>query len=194
MTNGLADSWLLIFDNADDLETVRHVWPTNGRGSVLLTTRDANAAHSTASTGFQVQPFSVTDGAEVLLNLVGLDHNSISNRDKAAEITTALGGLPLALTQIGGFIAQRKLPLRDFLPLYERNASKIDARKINIGDYEHTLSTVWEMSMKKLEGDPRVLFNMLPYFQPDSIDESILAQGSSSIDEPDYEFLHDEME
>ncbi|KAF2177994.1 TPR-like protein [Zopfia rhizophila CBS 207.26] len=189
-----SDPWILIFDNADNLEVLRHAWPTNGEGSVLLTTRDANAVHSPASKGFHVQPFDVADGSEVLLNLVGFDYTSTSNREKAVEITKALGGLPLALTQIGGFIAQRKLPLRDFLPLYERNASKIDARKTSISDYEHTLSTVWEMSMKRLEGDAHTLFNMLPYFQPDGIDEMILFQGSSSLHEPAYAFLHDDMD
>jgi hypothetical protein len=189
-----ADPWILIFDNADDLELLRHVWPTNGEGSVLLTTRDSNAVHSPASKGVHIQPFDTVDGSEVLLNLVGLDHTSTSNRENAIEITEALGGLPLALTQIGGFIVQRKLPLRDFLPLYERNASKIDARKTSISDYEHTLSTVWEMSMKKLEGNAQTLFNILPYFQPDGIDETILIQGSSSLQLPAYEFLHDDME
>src|SRR4051794_33449977 len=116
------DPWMLIFDNADNLEVLRHAWPTNSEGSVLLTTRDANAVHSPASKGFHVQPFDVADGSEVLLNLVGHDYTSTSNRKKAVEITKALGGLPLALTQIGGFIVQRKLSLRDFLPLYERNA------------------------------------------------------------------------
>lgn len=161
---------------------------------MLLTTRDANAVHSPASKGFHVQPFDVAVGSEVLLNLVGLDYTSTSNREKAVEITKALGGLPLALTQVGGFIVQRKLPLRDFLPLYERNASRIDARKTSISDYEHTLSTVWEMSMKRLEGDACILFDMLPYFQPDGIDEMILSQGSRSLHEPTYEFLQDDME
>lgn len=189
-----ADPWMLIFDNADDLEVLRHAWPTNGEGSILITTRDANAVHSPASKGFHVQPFDVEDGSEVLLSLVGQDYTSTSNREKAVEITKSLGGLPLALTQIGGFIVQRKLSLRDFLSLYERNASKIDARKTGISDYEHTLSTVWEMSMKKLEGDAHTLFNMLPYFQPDCIDELILSQGSKSLHEPAYEFLQDDME
>ncbi|KAF2791049.1 TPR-like protein [Melanomma pulvis-pyrius CBS 109.77] len=189
-----SDSWLLIFDNADNLEVLRHAWPTNGEGSVLLTTRDASAVHSPASKGFHVQPFNDTDGSEVLLKLVGLDSASTSNRDKAVAITKSLGGLPLALTQIGGFIVQRKLPLQNFLPLYERNASKIDARKAGINDYEHTLSTVWEMSMSKLEGDAHNLFNILPYFQPDGIDEMLLIQGSSSVDDPVYGFLHDEMD
>ena len=190
----LAYPWLLIFDNADDLEVLRHVWPANGQGSILLTTRDASATHSPASAGFHVQPFDDAAGSEVLLNLVGLDPNSTVNQEKAISITRTLGGLPLALNQISGFIVQRKLPLQDFLPLYERNSTKIDARKTGISDYEHTLSTVWEMSLSKLSGDSRTLLSMLPYFQPDALDKVILLQGSSMLDDTDYGFLHDEME
>ncbi|KAF1975755.1 hypothetical protein BU23DRAFT_438509, partial [Bimuria novae-zelandiae CBS 107.79] len=143
-----SDPWLLIFDNADNLEVLRHAWPTNGEGSILLTTRDPSAVHSPASHGFQVVPFDDTEGSEVLLHLVGLDSSASPNREKAIAITKALGGLPLALTQISGFIVQRKMPLEGFLPLYKRNASKIDARKTGISDYEHTLSTVWDMSLR----------------------------------------------
>ncbi|KAH8719327.1 hypothetical protein GQ44DRAFT_742021 [Phaeosphaeriaceae sp. PMI808] len=137
------DSWILVFDKADGLELLRHVWPTNGKGSVLPTTRGLNAVHSPAS--------------KVLLNLVGLDYTSTSNRENAIKITGALGGLNLTLKKIGDFIVQQKMHIRDFLPLYERNTSKIDARKTSISDYEHTLSI-------KLEGNDQILFNIQSYF------------------------------
>ena len=79
--------WLVIFDNADDLETLRRAWPGNIHGSVLLTSRDFNSAHSLAETGFHVQPFDDITGSSVLLRLVGLDVNLSSNQEKAREIT-----------------------------------------------------------------------------------------------------------
>jgi hypothetical protein len=185
---------LLIFDNADDLEVLRLAWPGNGLGSVLLTSRDFNAARSPASAGFHVQPFDDATGSDVLLHLVGLETNLPSNQEKARVITHALGGLPLAINQIGGFISQRKFPLQDFLPLYERNSAKIDARKTGLSDYEHTLSTVWEISLSKLTGDPCTLLNLLVFFEPDAIHEVVLTEGSKSLDDNEFEFLHDEME
>jgi hypothetical protein len=165
---------LLVFNNADDLELLRHVWPANSQGSILLTTRDPSAVHSPAFTGFQVLPFDDTTGSEVLLNLLGLDPNSSGNQAKAKAVTEALGGLPLALNQISGFIVQRRLPLQDCLPLYQRNAVKIDARKTGLNSYEHTLSTVWEMSVAKLSGHSRTLLSLLPYFQPERRGNGIL--------------------
>lgn len=102
---------MIIFDNADDLEVLRAAWPGNAYGSVIITSRDFNAAHSPASTGYHVHPFDNSTGSEALLKILGLDPALGSHHDKATEITQALGGLPLAINQIGGFINQRKLPL-----------------------------------------------------------------------------------
>lgn len=185
--------WLLIFDNADDLELIRLAWPGNSHGSVLITTRDFNAAHGPASAGFHVQPFDDGTGSDVLLRIVGLDINLPSNQDKARAITHALGGLPVALNQIGGFISQRKLSLQDFLPLYERNSAKIDSRKTGFSDYDHTLSTVWEMSLSKLPINSGKLLNLLAFFEPDAIHELVLTEGSKLLEDEEFKFLQDEM-
>ena len=141
-----------------------------------------------------MQPFDDATGADMLLYLLGLDAKLQANQDKAKEIAHTLGGLPLAINQISGFILQRKLPLQDFLPLYERNAAKIASRKTGINDYEHTLSTVWEMSLSRLSGDSRRLIDLLGFFEPDSIHEVVLTEGSKLLEDKEFDFLVDEME
>lgn len=184
----------MIFDNADDVDILRHVWPTNGRGSVLITTRDSGSGYSLTGGGCQVLPFDIDLGSEVLLNLLALKSDSLDHRDHAAAISEALGGLPLALNQIGGFIRQRRMALHDFLPLYERNSVKIDARKTGISDYDHSTSTVWQMSLARLSGNARQLLNIFSFLQPDGIDEAIFLQGGLPIEDSEFEFLHDDME
>lgn len=180
----------------DDPELLRQVWPHNAEGSILLTSRNPNLAFNPAGGGFHVQPFNDSEGSNVLLRLVELDPNSQNNQELAQRIAHTLGGLPLALNQIGGFINQRKIRLEDFLTLYERNASKIDARKAGITDYEHSLSTVWEMSLNRLSGSSRSLQEILAFFDPDKIDEKVLREGSQNIIDirPDLEFLTDELD
>lgn len=190
----LDSSWLVIFDNADDLEVLRSVWPGNANGSVIITSRDFHAAHSPASTGYHVLPFDDSTGSEVLLKLLGLDPMQDVHFSKATEISQALGGLPLAISQIGGFIIQRKLLLQDFLPLYERNANKINSKKTGLSDYEHTISTVWEMSLSNIGGESYNLLGLLAFFEPDGIHEQVLLEGSKQVDDVDFEFLRDEME
>ncbi|KAG9248058.1 hypothetical protein BJ878DRAFT_532187 [Calycina marina] len=187
-------SWLLIFDNADDLEILRQAWPGDSNGAVLITTRNVDPARNPAPASFHVQPFDDDTGSEMLLNLVGLDANVASNQEKAKAITNTLGGLPLALSQIGGFISQRKLPLQDFIPIYERNAAKIDSKRTGITDYDHTLSTVWEISLTKLSGDSLKLLNMLAFFEPDSISEVVFTESAKVLRDRDFEFLTDELD
>ncbi|KAI9658288.1 MAG: hypothetical protein M1821_002421 [Bathelium mastoideum] len=186
--------WLVIFDNADNLETLKLAWPGNAHGSVLFTTRDFNAAHALATSGCHVQPFDIDTGTQLLLDLTGVDSNLASNRSSAKEIAQTLGGLPLALNQIGGFIAQRKMPLQDFLPLYARNAAKIDSRKTGLNDYDHTLSTVWEMSLSRLSGDSVELIHLMAFLDPDSIYEEILIEGSKVSGHMEVNFMQDEMD
>jgi hypothetical protein len=128
----------------------------------------------------------------MLLRLIGLDTQLPSNQEKAEAISHALGGLPLALAQIGGFISKRKIPLQEFLPLYERHSATIDSKKIGISNYEHTLSTAWEMSLSKLSGDSGNLLNLLIFFEPDAIHELVLIEGSKLLDN-EFEFLQDDM-
>ena len=194
LTRLAGSRWLLIFDNADDLEVLRHAWPSNADGSILITTRDFSAAHSPAAAGLNLQPFDTKTGSDVLLRLVGLNAEASSYHADAEAIAHTLGGLPLALDQIAGFINQRRMRLRDFLPLYERNAAKIDSKKTGMSEYDHTLSTVWEMSLTKLSGPASHLQKLLAFFESDAIHEVVLLEGSKLLHDQDLKFLEDEME
>lgn len=195
MTNySTGNKWLLVFDNVDDIEVIKPVWPGSACGSVLITTRDQNVVHKLGTSALFLQPFDNDTAASVLLELVGLDNGTDSKIDTTKEIAHALGGLPLALDQIAGFIRQRKIRLQDFLPLYERNASKINARKTGFSDYPHTLETVWEMTLATLSGPASRLLRLLSFFVPDNVEENVILEGSKLLSDEDMEFLEDEME
>ncbi|PWY82922.1 TPR-like protein [Aspergillus heteromorphus CBS 117.55] len=186
--------WLLVLDNADDLSVLKQVWPSSAAGAILLTSRDPAAVFSLASDGIQVAPFDTTTGSAALLNILGLDPDTQSNQEKAAAITSALGGLPLALNQIGGFIAQRKIPLHDFLPLYNRNSESVDSRSTVNMNYNHTLATVWEMSLSRLSGDAKTLLMFLSFLDPDYINESLLKEGPAQAEDSSLRFAKDEID
>lgn len=184
---------MVIFDNADDLAALKAVQPGSTRGSVLITTRDFTVATILASQHVQVTALAEEDGSKMLLKVIGSENASPSDTQHAFAISRAFGGLPLALTQVGGFIMQRRLSLQDFLPLYEKYSSKIDSRKVPGSDYEYTLSSVWDVSFGKLTEDSTRLLNVLSFFNPDCIPEEILSQGSGGLDD-EFTFLVDEME
>lgn len=148
----------------------------------------------TSAIDCKVQPFDGETGVSAFLSLLGHDSKSELNRASAAKIVEVLGGLPLAINQISGFIAQQKLALEDFLPLYERHSEKIHTRKLVPGNYEHTLSTVWELALGQLSGPSRSLQILLAFFDPDRVHESVLREGGEQVDNEDFAFLGDEME
>jgi hypothetical protein len=141
-----------------------------------------------------VQPFDDDTGVSAFLRLVGREKYTGSDRAAAKKIMQALGGLPLAINQISGFIVQQRLALEDFLPLYERNSAKIDAKKFFRGDYEHTLGTVWELALSQLSGPSRTLQTILAFLDPDKVHESVLRNGGEHLNEGDFAFLADDME
>lgn len=184
----------MIFDNADDLGLLRHVWPANGTGSVLLTSRDLGAASTVAANGLNLQPFDESVGANTFLQLLGVTCPSDEEKLEACKITQVLGGLPLALDQMAGFIKHRRMRIHDFLPLYQRNAAKIHARRHEFSDYTHTLATVFTMGLSSLSGSAQHLQNLVAFLEPDAIPESIFLDGGHLIDDPEFEFLTDELE
>ena len=133
-------------------------------------------------------------GAAALLTFVNKDETSSENLMMAKDIAHALGGLPLALNQIGGFIVQQRLALKDFLPLYEKNAAKINTRKSRLSDYDHSLSTVWELALSQLSGNASKLQKLLAFLDPDQIHESVLTGAIDDESYGDFSFLSDEME
>jgi hypothetical protein len=184
---------LMIFDNADDVTVLKAAWPGTICGSVLLTTRDLAVATSLAAQHVQVDALSEDDGSKLLLKAIDVDHASPADAEHARAISRTLGGLPLALAQIGGFVTLRKLSLHEVLPLYERYSTRIHARKAPGSDYQHTLSTVWDVSFDKLTETSTTLLRLLSFFDPDGISEDILLQGSDGLDEK-FAFLSDELE
>jgi tetratricopeptide (TPR) repeat protein len=114
--------WLLVLDNADDVEVVRPhvlVGEASDKGVMLITSRCSGealvSAHVIASGTF-VETLGVLceDDAALLLEasrlqtpVLQLDHLSTDARDVALWLAGphALAGLPLALTQAGAMIA-----------------------------------------------------------------------------------------
>ncbi|CAP86729.1 Pc20g14000 [Penicillium rubens Wisconsin 54-1255] len=186
--------WLLIYDNADDLSLIKHTWPAGYGGSVLVTSRDPTAPLYPASAGCQVPAFDTENGTAALLDILGLDSESTTHQAQAKLITSKLGGLPLALNQIGGFLAQRQMPLEDFLAFYNRNSLSVDAKGSESMDSSHTLATVWETSLSQLSPNAKVLHMILSFLDPNGIDESVLKNGANRANDPALRFMVDEIE
>src|SRR6266700_1741066 len=96
--------WLLILDNADDLDMTCSFLPSNYEGHVLMTTRES--ATGGLAQGIEVREMDREEGTLMLLRrakLIGtetaLDAANSQVQEGARAIVVEMGGLPLALDQ-----------------------------------------------------------------------------------------------
>lgn len=172
-------NWLLIFDNADDPMVLADYWP-QGCGSILITSRDplAKSIFTRRPSGVDLGPLTQQDSLSLFTHLTA---NFNETEDETAkEISDALGGFPLAISQMAGIIRRQDLTLSEFLELYtdhEEQASLYETKfDTNLITYRHSLSTVW--AFEKLKPQARQLLELISFLDPDVIEEDLLTEAS----------------
>ncbi|KAL8387138.1 hypothetical protein RB595_010129 [Gaeumannomyces hyphopodioides] len=191
-------AWLLVFDGVDNIEMLKEAWPSQARGSILLTTRDHTGCYmdSMAQTSFCVQAFDTESGIDFLLKRVGPSPLELAadDREVARQTSVRFGGLPHALNHVAVYLEQRRLPLSFFPGMHLRNAREMDGTKPwATGSYHHSLSSLWDVTFQGLSGDALDLLNMLAYFDVDCIQENLLLRGAQHIGGMRCDFLKDEI-
>ncbi|KAJ4135099.1 hypothetical protein NW768_004714 [Fusarium equiseti] len=180
--------WLLIFDNADNLDIIVDYIPFAGSGSILMTSRDPAAKTDTFenSFGFDMDPLSPIEAADLLRRLTRRQGDSLNQDEQEASLTIAknVDGLPLAMTQMAGFIRKRQLSMREFVELYNTDARYMQLRDDSTPSQQHryglTLATTW--SFQGLSSTARRLLEILSFLNPDRIQEDIFQNPDKQND------------
>lgn len=91
----------------------------------------------------------------------------------AMEVAKELGGLPLAITEIVGFLLNTELGLRDALDML-RNQEYVDALVKNEHEsvdfyYDLRLSNVWDVTFSRFDSNTSAFLNIVGFLDPDSI-------------------------
>lgn len=141
------ERWLLVFDNAENPETVAG-WLPGGSGHVLITSRARGWAEVAVPVAIDVlsRPESVT----ILCSRVpGL---SAADAELVAE---GLGDLPLAIAQAAGYMADTGMPANDYLGLLAARASEIldQGRPLS---YPRSLAAATQLAFDTLRSDDPV--------------------------------------
>lgn len=166
-------TWLLIFDNADDLEILRDYWPVSGSGSILLTSRDPLAktqSHVHSTMGMDLDPLTPMEAAQLLRALTNYSRTQ-EDIDQSIKIGERLSGLPLAIIQIAGTILRRDLSFSEFLEFYEQESLHLEFHKMSISGQEKTIYTVW--ALEDLNPTASCLLDIISFLDADSIQESL---------------------
>jgi NB-ARC domain len=187
-------SFLLIFDNVDKIDILLQVWPASLKGSILVTTRSPAVAAKRSNDIMHLEPFAAQLGPEALYGLTGFEGADDEDTAAAEEICRLLGGLPLAIVQVSEFIRDRASSYTEFLALYQKLSAKILAKGEVPLEYNHTLSTVWELSLHNLPQDASILQKLIAFFDPDAIEEFLLTNADAGLSDERLQFLSDEFE
>ncbi|KAK7422145.1 hypothetical protein QQZ08_009613 [Neonectria magnoliae] len=180
-------SWLLVFDNADDEDLLFDWWPSTGVGSIIITSRDPLTKDSpiAETTGVDVSPLSVEDGG-LLLEQVSRSSKQNQGAVLCQKISHTLGGLPLALIQMGSVIRRNHYSLGEFIEFYEKSSGKFQSAQLSGVRlaYRHTLSSVW--AIEALPPHASALLRVISIMDADKIQEKMLTEATAYVSMEDY--------
>ncbi|KAL9971101.1 hypothetical protein ACROYT_G023588 [Oculina patagonica] len=202
--------WLLLVDNADELEDLtcptgvkkicKGPWQRNGNafkhGHILLTTRRSAKDTKTflelsRDDCFELQCFSEEEGALFLMQRTGFKVESLD--PDAILLTKELGSLPLALEQAAAYISALPIPcsFKDYLEKYQtvrlRLLKQQPATALSV-EAQHRLSvhTTWEMNFEfvtKKSPAAAIMLRIAAFLESDNIPIAVINPGFPELDQ-----------
>ncbi|KAF2122807.1 hypothetical protein BDV96DRAFT_593300 [Lophiotrema nucula] len=177
--------WLIVFDNADELDYLYDFWPSGGNGCVLITSRDQIAKTTSLPnlSGIELPPMPTEDAAQSLQK-TSLREDEAEGLETCNSIAERLGGLPLALVQMAHLIRIRHLSLAEFVEYYDYDSKKFQEASIPGYTKQQTVAFVW--NIESLDPAARALLHVLSFLVGDSVPEEILINDAKKVDLKDY--------
>ncbi|KAL8647306.1 MAG: hypothetical protein Q9210_005637 [Variospora velana] len=136
-TNG---SWILVVDNADDLDilvkrlpsengpqTLLQLVPYREHGKVLVTTRDRRVGERLAVRGrtIIVPPMSMREGRTLLVSYLPKERDY--EKGGLDELVETLDCLPLAISQAAAYMTENFMEVSDYISLLEEGGDEMEA-------------------------------------------------------------------
>ncbi|WP_344943054.1 FxSxx-COOH system tetratricopeptide repeat protein, partial [Actinomadura miaoliensis] len=174
-------NWLLIFDNAEELEDVRQFFPTNGPGKILVTSR--NQAWTKVANSLEVDVFA-REESKALLRLRGPELDDAA----ADELADVLGDLPLAIAQAAVWLAETGMPVDEYLHLFKEKHEKATELLHDAAPtaYELPVAAAWNVSLDRLRSSEPAALQLLQvcaFFAPEPISLRLLS-GARNVEGP----------
>jgi hypothetical protein len=165
-----AAGWLLVFDNAPGPEAVGAFVPPAGNGRVLITSRNALWPRGR---GQEVPVLDPEAAAGFLTARTG-----DTDRQAAAGLAEAVGGLPLALEQAAAYAQATGNSLGAYLVLFRKRRADLLDRAQPAG-YGGTVAATWALAFTQLEqsaSGAAGLLRLLALCAPETIPLRLLLQ------------------
>lgn len=174
--------WLLVFDNADSVESLSDYWPSGAAGSILVTSRDpfAKSYHSFNMPGLNLEPFPEEQATAFARKVTACDDTAEEN-EACHSMAIQLGCLPLAIIHMAGVIRRREWTVSEFVVKLEQGIRYKSLRSSNsqLSRYGNTLATAW--SFDDLKPSTLCILRLVSMLSPDRIQEQLLLHGSHNF-------------
>src|SRR5260370_32619023 len=182
--------WLLIIDNADDLEIINDFLPTRGNGHIIITT--CSQATGTIAQPLEVPKLELDDGAVFLLHRARIIPTTalladVSDEDRAnaRAIAHLLDGLPLALDQAGAYIEETRCNLSDYLTRYQKQRTTLLKERGRFSPvHPESVMTTFSLAFKKVQKANPAAADLLRFFaflSPEAIPLDLLLEGAPEL-------------
>ncbi|EXL60706.1 hypothetical protein FOCG_03527 [Fusarium oxysporum f. sp. radicis-lycopersici 26381] len=188
-----AGKWLLVVDNADDMQTVMgskgadnglyRSLPQSNQGRILFTTRYQKVAASVARQNILEVSAMGRDEARTYFKEALIQEVSSSDDEIINHLLTLLEHLPLAITQAAAYLNENQISLTEYLQLFKNTErDRIELLSAEFQDdtrYEqsqHPVATTWFISFNHIrkadELASRILM-FLAYIEPEASDRHV---------------------
>jgi len=179
-------SWLLVFDNVEDIARVHSLIPATGQGHVLLTTR--LQATSTLAKRIEVDVMTPEEGTLFLLRRAKIIPATIAptaiplpDLQAAQTLSELMDALPLALDQAGAYIEEIGCDIAGYLKRYQEYQLQLLQRRGSSSDHPTSIAATWSISFEKLQQNnstAATLLQLCALLQPDAIPEELFLAAS----------------
>lgn len=163
--------WLLVFDNAENAETLAPFLPNSRLGAVLITSR--NPHWDNVARCLEVDIFERGESVK-LLNKRGPE---LTEQD-ADLLADALGDLPLAIEQAAAWRAETGMPVQEYLRLFKEKRSELLFESAPYA-YQQSIATAWNVSLDHVEQtNPEAiqLLQVCAYLAPEPIPRNLFSE------------------
>jgi tetratricopeptide (TPR) repeat protein len=182
------ESWLLIFDNADQPDLLQPFQPNDPKGHVLITSRAQDLQVLGIACPVEMETLDPDEALAFLLQRTGREPGEeplAPTVDAAAQLAKELGYLPLALEQAAAYIVAKKARFQDYLASYQKlKLKRLEKSKPMLGNYSDSVATAWRLNFEQVEATEPAAADLLrvsAVLHPDAIPFELLTQGGSQL-------------
>ncbi|KAK3384245.1 P-loop containing nucleoside triphosphate hydrolase protein [Lasiosphaeria ovina] len=189
------NTWLLIFDNLEDSKLLETYVRTNvnNRGSIIITTQHAPISPiANDFSKLELPPLPHDSGSTLFFKVLDRPPKDDDEASTAYEICEWVGGLPLAIVTVAGYVkCSDSSPTEIFASLQRSSRVWKSSGTGAVRNYDKTLSTVFDLALKSI-GEPSLHFlYLLAFLSPQGIPQDLLVHPHAL---PSLQFLNDQDE